>query len=95
LFLDRIEAAEYGLGDYSAAGLHFAEALQMAVENGGSLAGNRIALCYALDGLRAGDRVRIAVQLIHAINDQHIWAESYERDFRDILSLQRYRAAGR
>jgi TolB-like protein/Tfp pilus assembly protein PilF len=38
--------------------------------------------------LRSGDRVRIAAQLIHAISDQHLWAESYERDFRDILSLQ-------
>lgn len=38
--------------------------------------------------LRSGDRVRIAAQLIHAATDQHLWAESYERDFRDILSLQ-------
>lgn len=38
--------------------------------------------------LRSGDRVRIAVQLINAATDQHLWAESYERDFRDILSLQ-------
>jgi len=32
--------------------------------------------------------VRITAQLIHAASDQHLWAESYERDFRDILSLQ-------
>lgn len=38
--------------------------------------------------LRSGKRVRIAAQLIHAATDQHLWAESYERDFRDILSLQ-------
>ncbi len=38
--------------------------------------------------LRSGDRVRVTAQLIHAISDQHLWAESYERDFRDILSLQ-------
>jgi TolB-like protein/Tfp pilus assembly protein PilF len=38
--------------------------------------------------LRSGNRVRIAAQLIHAATDQHLWAESYERDFRDILSLQ-------
>ncbi|MGB7621134.1 MAG: protein kinase [Terriglobia bacterium] len=38
--------------------------------------------------LRSGDRVRITAQLIHAVTDQHLWAESYERDFRDILSLQ-------
>jgi TolB-like protein/Tfp pilus assembly protein PilF len=38
--------------------------------------------------IRSGDRVRIAAQLIHATTDQHLWAESYDRDFRDILSLQ-------
>jgi TolB-like protein/Tfp pilus assembly protein PilF len=38
--------------------------------------------------LRDGQRVRITAQLIHAPTDQHLWAESYERDFRDILSLQ-------
>ncbi len=38
--------------------------------------------------LRSGERVRITAQLIHATSDQHLWAESYERDFRDILSLQ-------
>lgn len=38
--------------------------------------------------LRAGNRIRISAQLIHAASDQHLWAESYERDLRDILSLQ-------
>jgi TolB-like protein/Tfp pilus assembly protein PilF len=38
--------------------------------------------------LRSGERVRITAQLIHAASDQHLWAESYERNFRDILSLQ-------
>jgi TolB-like protein/Tfp pilus assembly protein PilF len=37
---------------------------------------------------RAGDRVRISAQLIHAPTDQHIWAENYERDLSDILALQ-------
>jgi len=38
--------------------------------------------------LRVGDRVRIAVELIHAGTDRSIWAESYERDIRDVLHLQ-------
>ncbi len=38
--------------------------------------------------LRAGDRVRITAQLIHAATDQHIWAKSYERDASDVLALQ-------
>jgi len=38
--------------------------------------------------LRFGERVRIAVQLIEAASDSHLWAESYERDLRDVLQLQ-------
>jgi eukaryotic-like serine/threonine-protein kinase len=37
---------------------------------------------------RAGDRVRITAQLIQAKNDEHLWADSYDRDLRDVLSLQ-------
>jgi eukaryotic-like serine/threonine-protein kinase len=37
---------------------------------------------------RAGDRVRITAQLIEASSDHHLWARSYERDFRDVLTLQ-------
>ena len=37
---------------------------------------------------KAGDRVRITAQLIEADNDKHLWAESYDRDMRDVLSLQ-------
>ena len=38
--------------------------------------------------LRTGNRVRITVQLIDARSDAHRWSESYERDLKDILSLQ-------
>lgn len=39
--------------------------------------------------LRSGDRVRITAQLIHPVTERHLWAESYERDVRDVLGLQR------
>jgi TolB-like protein/Tfp pilus assembly protein PilF len=39
--------------------------------------------------MRAGDRVRITVQLIDARRDSHLWAQSYERDLHDLLRLQR------
>src|SRR3989475_882004 len=38
--------------------------------------------------LRAGRRVRITAQLIDAPKETHLWAESYERDLRDVLTLQ-------
>jgi serine/threonine protein kinase len=36
-----------------------------------------------------GENVRINVQLIEAAKDRHLWADSYERNLHDVLSLQR------
>ena len=38
--------------------------------------------------LREGDRVRINAQLIDAKSDRGLWADSYERELRSVLSLQ-------
>ena len=45
---------------------------------------------YLLEGsvLRVGDRVRITAQLIAADQDSHLWAENYEDNLEDILSVQ-------
>jgi len=37
---------------------------------------------------RSGDRVRVNAQLIYAPQDRTLWAKSYDRDVRDVLSLQ-------
>jgi TolB-like protein/DNA-binding winged helix-turn-helix (wHTH) protein/tetratricopeptide (TPR) repeat protein len=37
----------------------------------------------------SGDRVRITAQLIHGPTDKHLWANSYERDMRDMFALER------
>ncbi len=37
---------------------------------------------------KAGDRVRVTVQLIDAETDRHIWAERYDRDLDDIFAIQ-------
>ena len=37
---------------------------------------------------RAGERVRIAAQLIDAATGELLWAQSYDRDMRDVLTLQ-------
>ena len=37
---------------------------------------------------RSGDQVHVTVQLIEAATDQHIWADRYERNARDILILE-------
>jgi TolB-like protein/DNA-binding winged helix-turn-helix (wHTH) protein len=38
---------------------------------------------------RSDGKVHVNVQLIYAPGDQHLWAESYDRDLRDIGTLQR------
>jgi TolB-like protein/class 3 adenylate cyclase len=37
---------------------------------------------------KAGDKVRVNVQLIDARVDTHLWAKSYDRDFKDVLGVE-------
>ena len=37
--------------------------------------------------LRSGNRIRITAQLIRGTTDEHVWAESYDRDLQDVLAL--------
>ncbi len=39
--------------------------------------------------LRAGDRVRVTVQLIDGATDRHLWSRSYDRASADVMGLQR------
>jgi adenylate cyclase len=45
---------------------------------------------YVLEGSvrKAGDRIRVTVQLIDAETDRHIWAERYDRELKDIFAIQ-------
>lgn len=45
---------------------------------------------YVVEGSvrKAGDRVRVTVQLIDAAADRHIWAERYDRKLEDIFAIQ-------
>jgi TolB-like protein/DNA-binding winged helix-turn-helix (wHTH) protein/Flp pilus assembly protein TadD len=38
--------------------------------------------------MRSGQRVRITAQLLYGPTDKHLWAETYERDLGDVLSMQ-------
>lgn len=37
---------------------------------------------------RAGEKVRIVAQLINAKTDEHLWAETYDREYADIFAVQ-------
>jgi serine/threonine-protein kinase len=52
--------------------------------------GARLEVATLLEGSvrRVGDRVRIVAQLIDAEADQHLWAETYDRQLTDIFAIQ-------
>ncbi|OWZ94453.1 adenylate/guanylate cyclase domain-containing protein [Sinorhizobium sp. LM21] len=45
---------------------------------------------YLVEGSvrKIGERVRVTVQLIDAVNDAHIWADKYDRQLDDIFAIQ-------
>ncbi len=51
---------------------------------------SELGVAHILEGSvqRAGDKVRIVSQLIKADSDEHVWAETYTRDYADIFDLQ-------
>ena len=38
--------------------------------------------------IRAADRVRVHVQLIRGQTDEHVWSATYDRELRDVLTLE-------
>jgi len=51
----------------------------------------KLGVAHVLEGSvrKAGDRVRITAQLIHAQTDSHLWSETYDRQLDDIFAIQR------
>ena len=45
---------------------------------------------YVLEGSvrKAGDKVRVTAQLVDAQSGNHLWAERYDRDLKDIFAIQ-------
>ncbi len=52
--------------------------------------GRELGVQYVLEGSvrKAGNRVRITAQLVNAETGGHLWAESYDRELKDIFALQ-------
>jgi TolB-like protein len=49
-----------------------------------------LGVAHILEGSvqKSGDAVRVNVQLIKAINDSHLWADTYDRRLTDIFSVE-------
>lgn len=58
--------------------------------------GNALAAAYVLEGSvrKVGDRVRVTAQLIDTQRGTHLWSNTYDRDFGDVLNLEEQIAGG-
>jgi TolB-like protein/Tfp pilus assembly protein PilF len=52
--------------------------------------GKALGVATILEGSvrRAGNRVRVNVQLINADTDEHLWAQDYDRELTDVFAIQ-------
>jgi len=52
--------------------------------------GRELGVANVLEGsvFRTGDKIRVMLQLIDAATDENVWAQSYEREVKDIVALQ-------
>jgi tetratricopeptide (TPR) repeat protein len=50
----------------------------------------RLNVRHVLEGSvrRSGDRVRITAQFVDALEDRHLWSQTYDRDLKDIFAVQ-------
>jgi len=52
--------------------------------------GRKLGVRYVVEGavFRQGNQIRISVKLIDTLSDQHVWSETYERPFDDVMAIQ-------
>jgi adenylate cyclase len=53
-------------------------------------AGQQLGVRYVLEGSvrKSGDRIRVTAQLIDVKTDQHVWANRYDRELKDVFAIQ-------
>jgi adenylate cyclase len=52
--------------------------------------GQQLGVRYVLEGSvrKSGDRVRVTAQLIDGNTEQHVWADRYDRELKDVFAIQ-------
>ena len=65
-------------------------ATQVNTSQGIPYIGRKLGVRYVIEGAvyREGRRIRISVKLIDTLSDQHVWSETYERAFDDVMAIQ-------
>jgi TolB-like protein/Flp pilus assembly protein TadD len=58
--------------------------------------GKELAVDAVIEGsvVRERDKIRVSVRLIRASTEEHLWSNAYDREFRDVLTLQSELAQG-
>ncbi len=52
--------------------------------------GEELGVNFILEGTvqRDGDQIRIVMQLLRAVNEDHLWSGLYDREYRDLFTIQ-------
>ncbi len=52
--------------------------------------GTELGVAHVLEGSvrRAGDQIRVTAQLIRASDGFHVWSQNYDREMKDVISIQ-------
>jgi TolB-like protein len=52
--------------------------------------GNELGVAHVLEGSvrRAGEKIRVTAQLIRASDGFHVWSQNYDREMKDVISIQ-------
>jgi len=52
--------------------------------------GHQLGVRYIMEGSvrRSGDRIRVTAQLIDVNTEQHVWADRYDRELKDVFAIQ-------
>ena len=77
------------IGDFKVISRTSTEKYKSAPENLREIA-HQLGVAHILEGSvqKATDKVRVNVQLINALNDTHLWAETYDRKLTDIFAVE-------
>ena len=82
--------AQLSRGDPGRLAVLARRSVEQVLARGGASLGRELGATHVLDGSvrRSGDRVRLSLHLARVEDHAHVWAQSYDRHLREILSVQ-------
>jgi len=86
---EEITASLYAVRDLRVTSRNSATVLKRAGKNTQAI-GTELGVAFVLEGSvrKAGDALRVTVQLVRADTDEQLWSERYDGEFRDVFGMQ-------